>query len=815
MSNNNLKPEIFNRLIEAIWLSIIFFIPLLFNPFCMTAFYFVKSMALILLVSVMLGCFIARHILFPDDLKFQGWKGLIKRNPLQCTAVGMGLIWLISTIFSIMPHKSLLGNLAGTMGLFPALSWIIFFLIVSAEIKNSKQVFRAIYTLLISTGIVCVIGIVQFVYPVMMPWFNFYGSVFSTDGNPLSLSGMLALTMPVTLAMVIISWNKSNAAGNNRLRAILLIVLFILQLTCTALAQYSITMLLFVIGIFVFFTLIGLYLKSKTTFVSGIISLLAMVVIAVALVFPILFTPNPVVLSDKPEESPVVAEQVGLPTLSIRVHAWRSAADVIIKSPEMPLYEDKFKYLRRIIGYGPETFIAVSQLTFPDALKSMYTYKSLVISQPENHFLFLLAITGILGFCSFICLLAVFFYIASKWLIRTTDRNAGILAAAFIAAGIQYCAHIFFNPAVITVEMSFWLIATLTVACIKLDYLRIVPAGVIIEARDSSISQSDPRGIAVGKKVLSAMVIIIFVFTGLGLTLPPYLANLRAQEGLNLWETNHSQAMKKFEDAVRLQPEESYYYNFIGHLSFTQAMLSENNAEKEKLMESSETALKHAVQYEPQMAIWRYRLADQQLYQALHGSEVKMTDALESYEQASMLFPGNAVILDKWAIALIAAGKYDDAECILQKAQSADEKWVQTWFSIGLLKQHQDKEGNAGRYFVSRVDNRLENVGYFIRYCVKALLYGQMEDVNAALHKYTKDNNSDWTGWMLYGISNMYCSKYQESITSFEKAAEYVPDKHITMLAGIAEGMLKNNPVDNKAGHKIADKLMQKALNLK
>jgi tetratricopeptide (TPR) repeat protein len=299
--------------------------------------------------------------------------------------------------------------------------------------------------------------------------------------------------------------------------------------------------------------------------------------------------------------------------------------------------------------------------------------------------------------------------------------------------------------------------------------------------------------------------------TGAWLTLPPYLANLRAQEGLNLWDSNPDMAMVKLEEAVRLQPNESYYHNFIGHLSFTKAVAITNQAGQDKLFQTAEAAFAKAILHEPQMAIWRYRLADMQLYRASRGNGEQMSGALARYQQADTLFPGNAVILNKWAMALIVAGKYGEAEKVLQESQAADARWVQNSFYNGLLLQHQGRGVEAGRQFVSRLDNKLENIGYFFNFCMQAQTYGQLEDVRVALHKYSEENSGDWSGWMLSGITDMYSQKYGEAVVSFQKAADNVPAKQITLLAGITEGVLKRNPDDPGAGKRIAESLMQRA----
>ena len=100
-----------------------------------------------------------------------------------------------------MPYKSLWGNLAGTVGLLTNMSWILFFIIVALKMRRRSQLFRALYVLLISSGLVSIIGILQFIDPHVLPWFNFQGRAFSTDGNPLSLSAFIAMILPITLAM--------------------------------------------------------------------------------------------------------------------------------------------------------------------------------------------------------------------------------------------------------------------------------------------------------------------------------------------------------------------------------------------------------------------------------------------------------------------------------------------------------------------------------------------------------------------------------------------------------------------------------------
>jgi hypothetical protein len=134
---------------ELAWLLLIFAIPLYFNPLALNSFYFVKSLVLVFLVCFLLGLLTAQLILRTQNSLPVSIAQVIRNSPLQTAAIIFGCIWIISTIFSIMPYKSIWGNLAGTVGLLTNLSWILFFIVVSLKMRKRSQLFRALYVLLL------------------------------------------------------------------------------------------------------------------------------------------------------------------------------------------------------------------------------------------------------------------------------------------------------------------------------------------------------------------------------------------------------------------------------------------------------------------------------------------------------------------------------------------------------------------------------------------------------------------------------------------------------------------------------------------
>ena len=797
-------------LIEGAWLLIIFLLPVYVNPWCYYRFYFAKALALVFLVSLLLGLVLAQWFLSPNNVKMGELPAKIKKSTLRLAAMVLALMWVVSTVSSVMPGKSLWGNLGGSVGFLPNLAWIIFFLVISQRVKHRSQVFRALYTLLISSGIVALAGILQFISPDIFIGPQMNGRVYSTDGNPLSLSGFLAMAMPITLALMILNWYGWGSQPRSRLNFAMLLAIFGLQLCCLALAQYSITLLLYIIGIFVFFALLGVFLQRKTTLALSILSILLVGIIAVVLLAQVMLIENTGPPVQRQGTAAPVAEQVGLPTLSIRVQSWKCAVNVMVDSPEIPFNQDGLHFLRRFIGYGPETFLATSQLRFPDKLKSYYTFNSVLIAQPENHYLYLAVTLGMLGLLAFLWLIAVYFWMGFRLLSRTKNKETIILAAAFVATIAQYCAHIFFNPSRITPDLVFWMVLALTVALVKIDSTG--DSSSRLGAATTNFISGEITKSSKPRKLLSILIIIIFLAVGSGLTVPLLMANMKVRSGITLWDKNQDLALTSFTEATLIGPDQAIYHDFLGNLAFSMAGQAKTDPlVEDTLLSLSELAGNAAIQIEPQLAVWRYRLADREMYWLMDGSEGKNASILYLYGEADQLFPRNAVILNKWAFALILMHNYEEAGQKLLESEKSDPSWAQTSFFKGLLSRHEGNVTEAGDLFVSPIESKFENISYFINFCGQVADYGEIGRVKDALAVYVKNNGDDWTGFALLGIADIYSGNPTEALADFKKASVIVPDEDAALMAALVEGSLSRYQDFHDESGEIVRALMERA----
>jgi len=771
--------SLYKRALEITWLAVIFLIPLFFNPQSYKVFVLNKASLLQFLVITMLALWLADWILSPARHRRLNWRNIFT-SPLHLSILVFGVLAAISTVASITPSISFWGSYFRKAGLLNLICWILFFLIVAQQIRNREQLLRAVYTLLLSSAIVSVSGILQYYIPDVISKVlpdPVAVRISSTIGNPLFLSSFLAMVIPFSLALIIYLWNKRRERNNAGI-LISLAILLALQFWCLWLAQYSITIVLYVISLVVFIIIWGLVKRNRLVLSVGALSMLALGIIAGLLLAPLLFK-GPGAETGAPQElQPAsVSEDIGLYTLGERVQYWRSAADIVIKSPEVPFSNDRLHFLRRVIGYGPETFTITFQLFFPDKLKSDFTNRALLVDRPHNDYLYLATTMGLLGLLSFLSILAVFFYLCFRYIRRATEDIDKLFLMAMMAAMTQYMADIFFNLSTISPELVFWLILAMTCVIGRLIHNK-RPEGFDLKEAIQSAGKATSH-VSKTRFYISLVCAITIIIVGLGIAIRPFLADISLQKGLKLQSAGSGQAIYAFDKATRIEPEEAAYWHSLGAYSFYIAQHVEGKFFKTNILAMAAGDQYKAAQLSHCVAYEYYSLADIYTYWSWSGATDKWPVAVSLYDKASQLFPDNAVILDKWSLALIIKGDLDEARTKLDSAASSDPEWAETSYLYGLILAREGKNDEAVLKITAPILDEPDNISYFIEFCNSLKLYDMVSPLEDALEVYTLEKPDDWAAHALLGITSLFSNNLDEGIDEFNAAMLLVPESDI------------------------------------
>jgi tetratricopeptide (TPR) repeat protein len=532
---------------------------------------------------------------------------------------------------------------------------------------------------------------------------------------------------------------------------------------------------LYIIAPLIFIILLGIVKRKRLLLSLGVVSLLVLVIIAGLLLAPLLFTsPSTETIAGEDFESVPVSEDLGLHTLGWRVQYWHSAIDIVIKSPEVPFSNDIWHAFRRLIGYGPETFIVTFQLFLPQDMWEHSHLLSVPLTNPHNHYLYLATTMGLLGLMSFLAILAVFFYLCFRYLHRAITDIDKLLLVAMVAGMVQYMADIFFNPVTISPELVFWL----TVSFIPV-LGRLTTGSKPEPTRTADLTQLDTGHkphVSRIRRCVSAGCALLLIIVSFGVTIRPFFADMYLQKGLNLEAGRSEQAIFAFDKAVKLAPGEAVYWHCLGLYDYSLALMLKEGDVKTELLALATKAFERARELEPYITYRYHVLADVYTYWASTGAIDKWTIALSLYDKASQLAPGNAIILNKWSLALIIKGDLDEARAKLDYAASIDPDWAETSFLYGLLLAREGENAEAASKLMAPVQDNPANLNYFIDLCHRLMFYDMVSPLSDSLEIYAQEVPDEWVTHALLGTTSLFGRDIDKSLEEFNTAMLLVPD---------------------------------------
>lgn len=351
------------------------------------------------------------------------------------------LSYFLATIFSTSPYTSFWGHYWRQQGLFTYLHYFLFFLLVGLNydfIQEKKQK-RFLAVILISSFIICVYGIIQYLGLDWHKWGNILllQRVNSTLGQPNFLGAYLVLIIPLSVFALY-------KFKNYYIRLIIGVILFsqflTLFLTYSRSAWIGITLVcLLGFGYFLYFKQ---YKKILVIFIV-LIALFSVLVSGIIVSGGIDFDVDKEFNFKNRLKSFLVLDRG---SNKARLDNYNLATNAIILKP--------------ILGYGPETMWLWSAKFYNKEL-AVYEKINTYFDRSHNEILDIIIFTGFAGLFCYLLLLFYLFIRALKVLLKTNyyknGKNNFLFLFFSLIAVLAYFVTIQLGFSITTTNIYFWL----------------------------------------------------------------------------------------------------------------------------------------------------------------------------------------------------------------------------------------------------------------------------------------------------------------------------------------------------------------------
>ncbi len=209
-----------DRLLEAGWLLGITITPVFFNVYSSRVFEPDKLTTLRSLATVMAVVWLVRFLEMKvhgeSPVRF-GW-----RTPMVAAALGMMIVYLVSSAFSLVPYTSMVGSYQRLQGTYTLFGYLVIFFALITTLRTREQLSRLLTVLIINSLPVALYGIVQHNGLDPLPWAGDVQSrVASNMGNAIFVAAYLIMIVPITAARLVESFRDIMTREETRISDIL------------------------------------------------------------------------------------------------------------------------------------------------------------------------------------------------------------------------------------------------------------------------------------------------------------------------------------------------------------------------------------------------------------------------------------------------------------------------------------------------------------------------------------------------------------------------------------------------------------------
>lgn len=238
------------KFIQAGWLIALIIAPLYFNIYSSRVFEpdkisLIRTLALAMGVAWLIlraeswrGRASERGGATPRSLqqRLTGWARETSRtNPLAIPTLFLLLAYVVSTLLSISPTVSLFGSYQRLQGLYTFSAYVIIFFVGANLLETRADIERAISIALITSFPVALYGIIQHYFVDPLPWVGDVTTrVASTLGNSIFIGSFLILAIPLALARLIQTTERTKTSFSGRAQVLFYVAVVATFITIAA-----------------------------------------------------------------------------------------------------------------------------------------------------------------------------------------------------------------------------------------------------------------------------------------------------------------------------------------------------------------------------------------------------------------------------------------------------------------------------------------------------------------------------------------------------------------------------------------------------
>jgi len=222
-----------DRVLEMGWMLAVIVTPLFFNVYSSRVFEPDKLTTLRSIAVVMAAVWLVKFL--EERLSGRRELDVSWRTPLVLPTLFTVAVYLVSTVFSVVPRVSFFGSYQRLQGTFTTFSYIIVFLVILQGMRTREQLDRLLSVIVLTSLPIAIYGLIQHNKADPLPWGGDVSKrVASNMGNAIFVAAYLIMIVPITLTRIVSTFQSiltdDESGTGDVLRAAIYIFILLAQL---------------------------------------------------------------------------------------------------------------------------------------------------------------------------------------------------------------------------------------------------------------------------------------------------------------------------------------------------------------------------------------------------------------------------------------------------------------------------------------------------------------------------------------------------------------------------------------------------------